>query len=74
MLVQIRLVGDGFLKPMVRRIAGLLVRIGAGEEHEEAMATALVERGGFDRRRAPEAPAHGLWLESVDVCWAEGGG
>ena len=74
MLVQIRLVGDGFLKHMVRRIAGLLVRIGAGEEHEEAMAIALVEQGGFDRRRAPEAPAHGLWLESVDVCWAEGGG
>ena len=45
---------------------GLLVRIGRGDETETAVALALQERGEFDRRRAPEAPAAGLWLERVD--------
>lgn len=47
-------------------MVGLLVRIGAHEEVIEAVSQALQCTKDFDRRRAPEAPAEGLWLESVD--------
>ena len=49
-------------------MVGLLVRIGLGEEEEpEVVRAALDEPGTFDRRRAPTAPAEGLWLESVQL-------
>lgn len=69
-LVQLQFVGAGFLKHQVRRLVGLLVRIGLGEEAEAdgtaAVRAALADAASFDRRRAPTAPAQGLWLESVE--------
>ena len=65
---QLQFVGEGFLKHQVRRMVGLLVRIGLGKEGEpEAVRAALDEPATFDRRRAPTAPAEGLWLESVQL-------
>ena len=56
------------LPSQVRRLVGLLVRIGLGEEEEpEVVRAALDEPGTFDRRRAPTAPAEGLWLECVEL-------
>ena len=67
-LIQLQFVGEGFLKHQVRRMVGLLVRIGLGKEGEpEAVRAALDEPAAFDRRRAPTAPAEGLWLESVQL-------
>ena len=65
-LLQIRLVGDGFLKHQCRRIVGLLVRIGRKEEPPEALFEAITQPLEFDRSRVLEAPACGLWLEAVD--------
>ena len=57
------------LPSQVRRLVGLLVRIGLGEEEEpvEVVHAALDEPGTFDRRRAPTARAEGLWLECVEL-------
>lgn len=56
--------GDGFLRYMVRTIAGTLVDIGSGRWPPGAMGTILASR---DRARAgPTAPAHGLFLVRVD--------
>lgn len=52
------------MKHQVRRMVGLLARIGEGLEPEEAIHQAL--SAGFDRRRASRAPAAGLWLEKVN--------
>ena len=67
-LIQLQFVGEGFLKHQVRRLVGLLVRIGLGEEEEPGVVrAALDEPATFDRRRAPTAPAEGLWLECVEL-------
>jgi len=66
-VIQLRFAGDGFLKHQCRRIVGLLVRIGRRDESPSAMSEALNVPHQFDRSRAPEAPACGLWLEAVDV-------
>jgi len=66
-LLQLRFTGDGFLKHQVRRIVGLLIRIGRSEEPPAALAEALASPATFDRGRVLEAPSCGLWLESVDV-------
>lgn len=42
------------------------MRVGLGEEPEIAVLQALQLAERFDRRRAPEAPAAGLWLESIE--------
>jgi len=66
-LIQLQFVGAGFLKHQVRRLVGLLVRIGLGNEGELGVVrAALDEPATFDRRRAPTAPAEGLWLECVE--------
>ena len=72
-LLQLSFHGDGFLKHQVRRMVGLLVRIGRGDEAEDAARLALCDREAFDRRRAPEAPAAGLWLEAVEFEEMRGG-
>ncbi len=55
---------DGFLRHMVRTIAGTLVEVGAGRATPAWVAEVLESR---DRSRAgPTAPAHGLFLVSVD--------
>lgn len=62
-LWRLRLVGSGFLKQMVRTIAGTVKQIGEGQRPAEDMAMILESR---DRTLAgPTAPACGLWLERV---------
>jgi tRNA pseudouridine38-40 synthase len=55
--------GDGFLRGMVRRIAGALVEVGRGAQPVEWVAAML--RDPSTRPPAPTAPAHGLTLERV---------
>jgi len=56
--------GSGFLRHMVRTIAGTLVEIGRGRRTADSMAHLLVLR---DRAQAgPTAPASGLFLVGVD--------
>jgi tRNA pseudouridine38-40 synthase len=63
-LVIYEITGDGFLRHMVRAIAGTLVEIGRGRWPIEEMRAALDSR---DRGRAgPTAPARGLFLVGVE--------
>jgi tRNA pseudouridine38-40 synthase len=63
-LVAIELTGTGFLRHMVRAIAGTLVDIGRGRWAPAEMAAIIASR---DRSRAgPTAPPQGLFLVSVD--------
>lgn len=55
--------GDGFLRGMVRRIAGALVEIGRGAQPVGYFAALLDDPS--TRPPAPTAPAHGLTLEKV---------
>jgi tRNA pseudouridine38-40 synthase len=55
--------GDGFLRGMVRRIAGALIEVGRGAQPRGWFA-ALVAKP-VTRPPAPTAPAHGLTLERV---------
>jgi len=55
--------GDGFLRGMVRRIAGALVEVGRGARGPEWVAALLAEPA--TRPSAPTAPARGLTLERV---------
>ncbi len=62
LVIQLR--GDGFLRHMVRNIAGTLVEIGVGRWTPERMTEILASR---DRSQAgTTAPAHGLFLVRVD--------
>jgi tRNA pseudouridine38-40 synthase len=61
--VKITVEGSGFLRHMVRNMAGTLVEIAKGKMPRESIA-GIME--GRDRRKAgPTAPAHGLFLEGV---------
>jgi tRNA pseudouridine38-40 synthase len=63
-IVVYEVTGDGFLRHMVRAIAGTLVEIGRGRWPCERMREVLVAR---DRRQAgPTAPARGLFLVLVE--------
>ena len=102
-LLRIRFCGDGFLKHQVRRMVGILLRVGRGEEPVEVTGMAAPEvrdelrgettRGDVEssvlaethepvgvqpsprnhldpcsvQRHLIEAPANGLWLETVNV-------
>ena len=58
-----RLVGSGFLKQMVRGIAGTLQQIGEGRRLASDMRDILRTQ---DRQKVgPTAPARGLWLDRV---------
>jgi tRNA pseudouridine38-40 synthase len=62
--LRFRIVGDGFLRGMVRALAGTLVEVGLGRRSPERFAALLA--GGAARGAAgPTAPAHGLMLERV---------
>jgi tRNA pseudouridine38-40 synthase len=62
-LVLYEVTGDGFLRHMVRAIAGTLVDIGRGRRGPEWMRDVIASR---DRSQAGKtAPAHGLFLVSV---------
>jgi tRNA pseudouridine38-40 synthase len=63
-LITYEISGSGFLRHMVRAIAGSLVEIGCGRHRVEWLSELLA---GRDRTRAgPTAPAHGLFLVRVD--------
>ena len=61
--IRLRFEGDGFLRHMVRNLAGTLLEIGAARRPASWAAEVLA---AHDRARAgPTAPAHGLILERV---------
>lgn len=62
--VVLEITGDGFLRHMVRAIAGTLVEIGRGRRPRETVPDVLASR---DRSQAgPTAPARGLFLVAVE--------
>lgn len=61
--VRIRIVGSGFLKQMVRGIAGTLFEIGLRKRPPSDMVEIL--RSKERALVGQTAPAHGLWLERV---------
>ena len=61
--LRFRIVGDGFLRGMVRALVGTLIEVGMGRRPQESFAELLA---GAPRAQAgPTAPAHGLVLERV---------
>jgi tRNA pseudouridine38-40 synthase len=63
-LVALEVTGDGFLRHMVRAMAGTLVEVALGRSTAEDVRAALTSR---DRGRAgATAPPHGLFLVRVD--------
>jgi len=62
-VVTVSVTADGFLRYMVRRIAGSLIEIGRGKLDGEALARSLEPQ--FEAARWT-APAKGLWLARVD--------
>lgn len=62
-LLEVRILGTGFLKQMVRNILGTLVEIGKGKYPPEEIKKLIKKK---DRRFAgPTAPAQGLFLDHV---------
>lgn len=62
-LVRVRLLGSGFLKQMVRGIAGTLLQVGEGRRAPDCIREILDSQ---DRKKVgPTAPARALWLERV---------
>ncbi|MEE4164373.1 MAG: tRNA pseudouridine synthase A, partial [Desulfocapsaceae bacterium] len=56
--------GDGFLRHMIRNLAGTIIEVGQGKRTVESFKKILA---GRNRQEAgPTAPAHGLTLVSVD--------
>ena len=62
-LIEIRVAADGFLRYMVRAIAGTLLALGRGELDLDAIGEAI--ENGNRPAAAVTAPAHGLTLLSV---------
>ena len=62
-LVKIEIRGTGFLKQMVRGIAGTLLEIGEHRRPETDLARVLAEQNRA--LLGPTAPGRGLWLERV---------
>jgi tRNA pseudouridine38-40 synthase len=61
--LRFRVVGEGFLRGMVRALVGTLVEVGTGRRSLESFAGLLA--GGSRAAAGPTAPAHGLVLERV---------
>lgn len=62
--IRLHVSGTGFLRHMVRNLAGTLIEVGRGRRRADSMADLLAVR---DRGVAgPTAPAQGLTLVSVD--------
>jgi tRNA pseudouridine38-40 synthase len=62
--IVFRFVADGFLRHMVRNLVGTLVEVGRGRITPAGLREILA---GLDRRRAGmTAPAHGLYLVTVN--------
>jgi tRNA pseudouridine38-40 synthase len=58
-----RIVGEGFLRGMVRALVGTLIEVGTGRRSPESFAALLA--GGPRSAAGPTAPAHGLVLRRV---------
>jgi tRNA pseudouridine38-40 synthase len=65
-LVVFEVAADGFLRHMVRAMAGTLLEVGQGRRRLGDVE-AVVE-GGARAEAGATAPACGLWLVSVDYC------
>jgi tRNA pseudouridine38-40 synthase len=63
-LVTYEVDGDGFLRHMVRALAGTLIEVGRGWRGAGSMAALL--SGGTRGQAGATAPAHGLFLVRVD--------
>ena len=63
LLIQFRITGNGFLRYMVRSIAGTLLEVGRSEKDFDTIQTAIV--GGDRNLAGATAPAHGLTLLKV---------
>jgi tRNA pseudouridine38-40 synthase len=61
--VELRVVGSGFLRGMVRCIVGTLLEIGYSQRPAESLGRLLA--GGERSAAGPTAPAHGLSLHRV---------
>lgn len=61
--LELRLVGDGFLRGMVRSLVGTLLEVGSGRMDPATFASLL--EGGSRADAGPTAPAHGLVLQEV---------
>ena len=59
-LLELRIVGDGFLRGMVRSLAGTLLEVGSGRRDPAGFAALLA--GGERGEAVPTAPARGLTL------------
>jgi len=59
----LKVVADGFLYNMVRKIAGMLIRVGEGKLDADGLREILLSK---DNARTPVAPAHALYLSSVE--------
>ena len=63
-MISVTVIGDGFLRHMVRIIIGTLIEVGRGKISPDEVKNILERR---DRRAAgPTAPAEGLTLMRVD--------
>ena len=62
-LLEIRVSGSGFLKQMVRTIAGTVVEVGRGKLKPEAVTAMLAEKNR--KASGMTAPAHGLFMDHV---------
>jgi tRNA pseudouridine38-40 synthase len=62
--VVFRVAGSGFLKHMVRNLAGVLLEIGKGNLSADGLRDRLAN--GSEYRPGPTAPASGLFLISVE--------
>ncbi|MFA9456360.1 tRNA pseudouridine(38-40) synthase TruA [Halalkalibacter sp. AB-rgal2] len=62
-LISIRIIGDGFLYHMVRKMVGTLIEVGLGEKQAREVANILQTK---DRSRAGFAEAQGLHLEKIE--------
>lgn len=62
-LVVFTIAADRFLRQMVRRIVGTLLRVGIGRLVPDAVGTIL--ESGDVQQAGPSAPAHGLYLVRV---------
>jgi tRNA pseudouridine38-40 synthase len=62
-IIEFRITGNGFLRYMVRSIAGTLLEVGRGEKDFDTIQTAIVT--GERNLAGATAPAHGLTLLKV---------